>query len=93
MTALGVGCRVYVGYTAITNQAGLTCRLGVITDGPIGYNVKPFGDNGWATRADRSWLVLLDGEMRPVCAAEFLLTPIDDETETQPTEAEVETNA
>lgn len=81
MTALGIGTRVWVGWCDQEDLVGeyagsARLRQGTVVDGPFAP-----GSGGWCIRTT-FWLVDLDGGRR-VAASESLLTPIDDDSETE----------
>lgn len=84
MATLGIGVRVYVGWTANASRPGLVCQQGVVVNGPypagtvVGRRYRLPG---------RSWKVALDSGAR-VGAVEKLLTPIDPDTPAIQTERE-----
>jgi len=83
--ALGVGVRVYVGWTSNVldedQDRNGRCCTGTIIKGPFPPHYWKRHDGLIVHMDKRSWRVAVDGQVDPVRAVESILFPIDDDEE------------
>jgi len=98
MKPLGIGTRVFIGWTDSADEGDKKARLkqGTIVRGPH----KPGGRTMLNGEVDYNnnqrytyWIVVCDGVSAEVAVAEYLLTPIDDDPESVERDSEQEVTA
>lgn len=97
MSGLGVGCRVYMGWTpdeyVRSNAQDIRCQTGIIIEGPFLPGVyKVPADGSRVVFPERAWNVRAD-DGRGACVPERLLTPVDDAGRDLVVDREVEHHA